>query len=216
MLNSAAHLSDDQFDALSDLLDAHAIFDIDGVLGLMHAVAVAPAMVLPSAWLPRILSNEATALDERTGRALLDMIMRLYNEVLDYLGHDGVVIPEADDVAGCESFAAGYVFGAELVPDWTTNEAHWSFAAPFAYLAGRLDLVPERLIADIEQYLEPDPKQSLRSQLGGLVLAANDSFEKYRRASAPSPRTPAARPRVGRNEPCPCGSGKKHKRCCAT
>lgn len=24
-----------------------------------------------------------------------------------------------------------------------------------------------------------------------------------------------ARPKVGRNEPCPCGSGKKHKKCCA-
>ncbi|MFC7521663.1 SEC-C metal-binding domain-containing protein [Xanthomonas populi] len=25
--------------------------------------------------------------------------------------------------------------------------------------------------------------------------------------------TPAGRPRVGRNEPCPCGSGKKAKQC---
>ena len=24
----------------------------------------------------------------------------------------------------------------------------------------------------------------------------------------------AARPKVGRNDPCPCGSGKKHKKCC--
>jgi uncharacterized protein YecA (UPF0149 family) len=24
----------------------------------------------------------------------------------------------------------------------------------------------------------------------------------------------SSRPRVGRNEPCPCGSGKKYKRCC--
>jgi uncharacterized protein len=24
----------------------------------------------------------------------------------------------------------------------------------------------------------------------------------------------SARKKVGRNEPCPCGSGKKHKRCC--
>jgi SEC-C motif domain protein len=24
-----------------------------------------------------------------------------------------------------------------------------------------------------------------------------------------------AQPKVGRNEPCPCGSGKKHKKCCA-
>ena len=30
------------------------------------------------------------------------------------------------------------------------------------------------------------------------------------RAEADSPSTPAA----GRNEPCPCGSGKKYKKCC--
>jgi hypothetical protein len=30
------------------------------------------------------------------------------------------------------------------------------------------------------------------------------------------PAKPAARtqPKIGRNEPCPCGSGKKFKRCC--
>ena len=30
---------------------------------------------------------------------------------------------------------------------------------------------------------------------------------------APPPRT-HDRPKVGRNDPCPCGSGKKYKRCC--
>ena len=31
-----------------------------------------------------------------------------------------------------------------------------------------------------------------------------------------SPRTPSVRssPKIGRNEPCPCGSGRKYKRCC--
>ena len=32
-----------------------------------------------------------------------------------------------------------------------------------------------------------------------------------------SPKQPPAKraaPKVGRNDPCPCGSGKKHKRCC--
>jgi SEC-C motif len=33
------------------------------------------------------------------------------------------------------------------------------------------------------------------------------------RDRAPSPRPPA-NTRIGRNDPCPCGSGKKHKRCC--
>ena len=29
-----------------------------------------------------------------------------------------------------------------------------------------------------------------------------------------TPARPAAVPRVGRNDPCPCGSGKKYKKCC--
>ena len=28
------------------------------------------------------------------------------------------------------------------------------------------------------------------------------------------PKPTAAEKKVGRNEPCPCGSGKKHKKCC--
>ena len=34
-------------------------------------------------------------------------------------------------------------------------------------------------------------------------------------APAPTPREPVVReqPKVGRNEPCPCGSGKKFKKC---
>jgi preprotein translocase subunit SecA len=30
----------------------------------------------------------------------------------------------------------------------------------------------------------------------------------------PPPVTATARPAVGRNDPCPCGSGKKFKKCC--
>ncbi|CAN5920166.1 hypothetical protein BH11MYX4_BH11MYX4_05380 [soil metagenome] len=38
----AAPLSDDELDVLADLLDEHAAFDLDGLLGILHAVAVAP------------------------------------------------------------------------------------------------------------------------------------------------------------------------------
>jgi preprotein translocase subunit SecA len=34
-----------------------------------------------------------------------------------------------------------------------------------------------------------------------------------RTASAPA-LAPATRAKVGRNDPCPCGSGKKYKKCC--
>jgi len=34
------------------------------------------------------------------------------------------------------------------------------------------------------------------------------------RASRPSPVHQTSHPKIGRNDPCPCGSGKKFKRCC--
>jgi uncharacterized protein YecA (UPF0149 family) len=44
--------------------------------------------------------------------------------------------------------------------------------------------------------------------LKGIVgEAASAALEELRAA--------AAAPKVGRNEPCPCGSGRKSKKCCA-
>ena len=35
-------------------------------------------------------------------------------------------------------------------------------------------------------------------------------------AQAPAPAVPIRKdePKVGRNDPCPCGSGRKYKKCC--
>ena len=43
----------------------------------------------------------------------------------------------------------------------------------------------------------------------GEVVAVLDEETVRRRAATPGSDVP----RVGRNEPCPCGSGKKYKQC---
>lgn len=48
--------------------------------------------------------------------------------------------------------------------------------------------------------LEPDKPEDITDV---LKLAAPESFTVRRQA-----------PAVGRNDPCPCGSGRKHKHCC--
>ncbi|HEX9050160.1 MAG TPA: SEC-C metal-binding domain-containing protein [Anaeromyxobacter sp.] len=63
----------------------------------------------------------------------------------------------------------------------------------------------------------------------GLVIAARESggpkvevhnvVQVLTSGPPPAPPTRApvrSEPRVGRNDPCPCGSGKKHKRCCGS
>lgn len=52
------------------------------------------------------------------------------------------------------------------------------------------------------------PRQAMLRELG--LLAATDPFD-----DAPALPAPIhAPPKVGRNSPCPCGSGKKYKKCC--
>lgn len=36
----------------------------------------------------------------------------------------------------------------------------------------------------------------------------------FKKSEESLPRPPASYARLGRNEPCPCGSGKKYKKCC--
>lgn len=79
--------------------------------------------------------------------------------------------------------SGGYAAAAAIDPAWIGDYDRWTFAAPFAHLAGRLDLVPEPMLAKLE-------------------------------ATKPAAPTRVSVARVGRNEPCPCGSGKKYKRCC--
>jgi hypothetical protein len=71
------------------------------------------------------------------------LVMRQYNDVIDALEHGQLICPDQEDAASCESFAAGFVAGAELVPEWIGDADRWTFATGFAYLAGRLDLVPK-------------------------------------------------------------------------
>ncbi len=203
-------LSDDDFDALGDLLDERSPFDTQGVLGVIHAVALAPSLMPPSAWLPEVLPNGPG----EDAQVLIGLLLRLYNEVLDALNEGEAILPDENDVAACESFAAGYAAAAARDPEWIGDDDRWTFAAPFAHLAGRLDLVPAPMLAKLEAM--NDPKLLTRQNLGAIVKSTHESFRKLRQAALPKAPTVAraSAARVGRNEPCPCGSGKKYKRCC--
>ena len=70
--------------------------------------------------------------------------------------------------------------------------------------------------------LELDPEADaadLLAEAPGLIpacVAGLDRFWKERRRwpGAEPGRAKGPKAKVGRNDPCPCGSGRKHKRCC--
>lgn len=195
-------LSDDEF----DLLEERGL-DVHHALGVIHAVGVAPGMIATPQWLP--LAFGEVPPDQTT----IVLVLRLYNEVLGMLSKGReVMIPEAEDEDACIAFASGYVAAATLDPAWVGHTARWTFAAPLAFLAERHDLVPAGFLAEVPDHQEAR-KVALRD-LGKLVYSAYQSFAKDRLATAHAAHARATTARVGRNEPCPCGSGKKYKRCC--
>jgi uncharacterized protein len=215
---ASAPLSDAEFAALADLLDEHGAFDTDGLLGVLSAVGVAPSLVPPSAWIPVVMSDGFSGLGAEGAEDFFGLVLRLYNEVLEGLKTHQPMMPEADDVPGCKLFAAGFVAGAELDPEWIGDADRWTFASWAGYLGGRLDVLPRATRATFDEHPE-EATATLCRDMGAIVLDAHAYFLKIRRATAaqapPSSATSSARSaRVGRNDPCPCGSGKKYKRCC--
>ena len=61
------------------------------------------------------------------------------------------------------------------------------------------------------------PAAAIRPQLpraGGDSAPAERSKERRDRAPAAKQQPIKVGKKIGRNDPCPCGSGKKYKRCC--
>jgi preprotein translocase subunit SecA len=74
----------------------------------------------------------------------------------------------------------------------------------------------ERSDASQMQFQHAQPNSAVAAQPQAQAAAAGAGGQMIRRQPAPQqPKTPFVRehPKVGRNEPCPCGSGKKYKQC---
>jgi uncharacterized protein len=185
--------------------------------GFLAALAVGPARPSPSEYLPMILGSGAapplfdTPEHDAYVAELLDRHLASMKRTL--LAGEGIE-PWLDADIGAASaslWAVGYLQAMEKYKDaWEPLIAHKRLA--------------ERLLMPI-MWLIPDPNRAADALLPGAehwellellpdVLAATWAF--WMNGEHPLLQTPRERqvPKIGRNEPCPCGSGKKYKRCC--
>ncbi|THF66470.1 UPF0149 family protein [Pseudothauera nasutitermitis] len=224
-----AHLlSDDEFEALEELLVSDAVpedcMDLEMLDGFLAAVVVSPVPMEPVAWLPAVWSAHGEEISFGSGRQVqqaIRLVLRYHNELAVSIGEEEGWEPfcfaagEGDTLAIGEEWMAGFTQGLELWPE------DWEAGVP----AEQAGAVREEIAAMATTWGSPaadsadEETRLLWLEEAGEAVARIRA--RWREAGLPlagpvAVDAPAAVPRAGpgRNEPCPCGSGKKYKKCC--
>ncbi|WP_413721122.1 UPF0149 family protein [Silicimonas sp. MF1-12-2] len=212
-----------------------SLTDEDGMLlsefdGFCAGLIVCPEIIPPSEWLPEVWgSNGPIGLDsDHALQSAIDLIMGHYNEVtrslippeFEYgpvLEHDS-----RTDETLWETWVSGFEHAMSLRPDaWAQivesddEEAGASVSMMLtlhAIVEGDSDL-PESTIADLQD-MAPDLITDMVIALNRWTKGSNPGDLSSWGGTQLESSAPVRSSKVGRNDPCPCGSGRKYKRCC--
>ncbi len=213
-------------DALLDLgEDAMVLEELDGFVA---GILVCPEMIPPSDWLPLVWNSEGGSdpvfKNLAHANKVMGLVMEYYNQVAlalfeqpDSYAPLFPVDTRNDDVIW-EVWIEGFDKAAKLRPQaWLPlAAADTRTAEAWRGLMKLAEPARAELRVSAEQYRALSA--GAPEKIAGWVLDLNDwRLAQYQ--PPPSLRTRAgpfasASAKVGRNVACPCGSGKKYKRCC--
>lgn len=232
--------TDAEIDHLEELLsdlevmpDAMCVSELDGyVAGLL----LCPEMIMPSEWLPEVwgLDDEPEFASMEQAQATIGAVMAHYNRVAENLASRNrpyeIVLEQAEGEGEpfWEFWIAGFEQAMRLRPEaWRAyfDADDTKVEAAFSVICGLIEI--ERG----ESSLPPDRQEELEKYAGKLipemVVKMNDWIKAQSTAgfaandidwfgAANLNAGPARSNKVGRNEACLCGSGRKYKRCCGS
>lgn len=184
--------------------------------GFLCALAAGPVRVPPAEFLPQIWGDAADRplFDTQEHDDLAsDLLARRHVSIEAALRQGRRIVPWISEnisaVAGA-LWAHGFMQGVEAHRSaWRTLTANQRVAERL--LVPIVAMTPEMVKASAAK-LTPENRQTVIRGLPSLVAGIH-VFWRDGEAGL-FKRQPERPPKVGRNEPCPCGSGKKYKRCC--
>lgn len=211
-------LTEDEFEQFlmrdSGLDAPMSMSEIDG---LLTAVVIGPVFPPPSQWMPLVWGDEGGPEYSSQAQAerITGLLMRHMNSLSRQLQEDPdefepMLLVDLDEdrkrIVIADHWCLGFMAGVSLNEDaWQEVEAT---LLPFIMFAS------EPGDAEIDEELETNREYWI-TQLGFAVAAINRCFLAYRTGGRLGPETVISpEPKVGRNDLCPCGSGKKYKKCC--
>jgi uncharacterized protein len=227
MIKQDEPLTDAEFDRLGEFLKnckGGKAMNLEELDGFFAALIAGPDVVLPSEYLPEVFGGEMSETCEfesfLEANQILGLLMRHWNDIASTLNKDEVYVPllleDENGLGQGNDWARGFVRGmtmryggwAELVND----EEHGGCVIPMMALYHEHAEDPEMR----PEPISPEMRKKIILHMAAGLLGVYRYFKAHRQEHA-AIGTAVLRhksPKVGRNDPCPCGSGKKYKRCC--
>ncbi len=210
---------DTYLDELDELLlnqfdEGMLLSELDGFL---TGIIVSPDMVHPSTWLKQVWGPDTPAFDAPEDlQRFFDLVMRHHNEILASLDEpDGFApILEVDTRSNetlWELWIEGFSKAMKLGPrGWNRIRAS-DDEGPKAAIAGITELAA---FADGRHQLSEEEEDRWDREAPDLIPVWVLMLHEWRLENDQHRPISARSEKVGRNDPCPCGSGKKYKKCC--
>ncbi len=217
---------------------AGAMLSISEIFGLFYGCLAAAELVMPSQYHPLIFGEEGAEFEsEEEAQKLIGNLMSLWNHLARWNPEEEPfyfpMVRYTDDIESLgkhlrdthslvEMFIAGLGLGNVREEDFTEDglQAVEDMAKNSAIILNYAEVmqrekdsyksIDNREIENVEQLDEilADCICSINLSL----KTARDCFRQERRTMSSPP--PASSSKIPRNAPCPCGSGKKYKKCC--
>lgn len=206
--------------SLMALLDAksedHNTMRCDEVQGFMMALLSGPDALSPNEWLPEVLGDESL-FDAKERSEVERLVMAMAADMRMKLAEKK--LPDLwlyEDDAGNQDFYTwcnAYLYALDVVPtDWfeaVNQEEFEDLFYPIMALGGIYD---DEENGEIVLHLTDKELTQLESELPHVLM----DIYFYWQGIINKPQTVRREgDKVGRNDPCPCDSGKKYKACCA-
>lgn len=218
-------LNDTELEQLELFLNARDFngMALDEMHGFMTAVVSGPDIIPPQDWLPLIFGGEHEVQKAEPPQDIVSLLLRLNSELsLALFGNHAFTpwirehpVEQGDPLPVPEGWCMGYLEGVNLYPlKWRRTFFHNDEAQQL--------LIPIMAFGYIdhdnpEESPRPQTEEEQRELASVLPTAVKGLFSWWREQTpARSKQQPTVNrePKVGRNDPCPCGSGRKFKKCC--
>ncbi|AXE31287.1 YecA family protein [Chromobacterium phragmitis] len=193
----------------------------DEVQGFFAALVSGPDAVDADFWLPEVLGDAPAFENPSDESELKALLQKLFDSIRDTLAAgeelDLILYAEEDSEEEGEPdfwpWSNAYLYALDLVDtDWfevaEEDEGFETLMMPMLVLGGAFE--DEEGGEDLLTFTDEEV-DGYKAELGGALAAVYG----YWRAKAQAPTTMRREgDKVGRNDMCPCGSGKKYKACC--